>query len=342
MLSDLSFGRPEWLWALALEAPLALLLLTGWRLRRRALILFSGLHGLAGASVSPSRVLLKGLLALGAFALLTFALADPQYGLAPHPLQRGLVDLVVILDVSTSMGARDAVPTRLAAAKGAINRLLDRLEGTRVGLVLFAGSAIVRFPLTSDLAAARLLLDNTGAPFLPRPGSNLAEGLRSALSVFDEEPGRRRAILLVTDGEALEGDVLLAVQSLPARGIRLYTLGVGTFQGSTIPLFDRDGKPLGDKRDANGEIVITRLDEPSLRQMAELTAGRYHRQSATGAEAVAIADDLSRLEGAEASGATVLKPESQAAWPLALAFLLLLIDLMLQERRRSSAPAVAA
>ncbi|MBI2912195.1 MAG: VWA domain-containing protein [Chloroflexi bacterium] len=341
MLGDLSFGRPEWLWALALEAPLALLLLSGWRSRRRDLVRFSGSHGLAAASVSPSRVLLKGLLALGAFALLTVALADPLYGLAPQPLQRGLVDLVITLDVSTSMGARDAPPTRLAAAKGSINRLLERLEGTRVGLVLFAGSAIVRFPLTSDLAAARLLLDNTGAPFLPRPGSNLAEGLRSAMSVFDEEPGRRRAILLVSDGEAMEGDGFLAVESLHERGIRLYTLGVGTLQGSTIPLFDRDGKPLGDKRDASGEIVITRLDEPSLRQMAELAAGGYHRHSTTGAEAVAITDDLSRLEGAEASGATVLKPESQAAWPLALTFLLLLLDISLQERRRSTGTALA-
>lgn len=339
MPGDLSFGRPEWLWALALEAPLALLLLAGWRLRRRALVLFSGSHGLADASVSPSLVLLKGALVLAGFALLTLALADPLYGLSPQPVQRGLVDLVVVLDVSTSMGARDAAPTRLAAGKGSINRLVERLEGTRVGLVLFAGSANVRFPLTSDLAAARLLLDNTGAPFLPRPGSNLAEGLRSAAGVFDDEPGRRRAILLVSDGEALEGDVLQALEPLREKGVRLYTIGVGTIQGGTIPLYDRDGKALGDKRDAAGEIITTRLDEPALRQMADLTAGRYYRYSTTGAEAVAIADDLSRLEGAEASGATVLKPESRAAWPIALALLVLLLDLLLYERPR--APALA-
>lgn len=341
MLADLSFGRPEWLWVLALEAPLALLLLAGWRWRRRALLRFGGFHALAAASVSPARVLLKGLLALGAFALLVVALADPLYGLAPQPLQRGLVDLVVVLDVSASMGARDVAPSRLAAAKGAINRLLERLERTRVGLVIFAGSGAVRFPLTSDLTAARLLLDNTGAPFLPRPGSNLAEGLRTALGVLGDEPDRRRAVLLVSDGEALEGEPLGAVESLREQGIRLYTLGVGSLQGSTIPLFDREGRPLGEKRDASGEVVVTRLDEPSLRQMADLAKGRYFRHSSTGAEAAAIADELARLEGAETAGATVLRPESRASWPVGAALLLLWLDFWVQERRRAQAPALA-
>lgn len=218
----------------------------------------------------------KAVFSILAVFFMILALTQPRWGYEWKDLTQEGVDIIVALDVSASMLAEDIKPNRLSRAKRKISDLLEMLDGDRIGLVAFAGTAFVQCPLTLDYSAAKLFLDATDTDLISAQGTALAAAIRKSVSAFRAEDDKSKAIILITDGENQSGDPLKVAKWAGEQGIKIFTIGIGKDSGAPIP--DADG---GFKKDAEGEIVLTRLDETTLQKIALETGGVYVR-SVTG------------------------------------------------------------
>jgi Ca-activated chloride channel family protein len=241
----------------------------------------------------------KDALWLVVLAALLVALARPQWGSVTEMVEQEGIEVMVALDVSNSMLAQDVKPDRLSRAKMEIADLMERLGGDEIGLVLFSGASFVQFPLTSDYATARTFLDNARPQVISRPGTAIADAIRTAMSGFDVNRSSQKAIVLITDGENHEGDALAMARTASEQGIRIYTIGFGSPEGVPIPEYDERGEVAGYKEDQNGEVVLSRLDEAGLQQIAEAGNGQYYRATASGSELEALTQELNTLQTAE-------------------------------------------
>lgn len=329
-------GAPWALWLLAAVAALALLGLRGLVRRRRAL---HRTLGTLGPRMAPGAGAVRPGLRLGAevlgLCLLALALSRPQCGTRSELARRYGIDLVVALDVSRSMLARDQKPDRLTRARLEVSALLDRLGGDRVAVVLFAADAFVQCPLTTDYSAARLLLRAAGPQALPRQGTSLAAALSAAGEVLAgvEGGGRSRAVVLLSDGEDQEPGAPEAAGRLAADGVRVFTVGLGTPEGEPVPGLDAQGRPSGTHRARDGSPALTRLEEGPLRAVAERTGGRYFRAGA-GVGLPELAEELDRMEKSEIEGRLAVTWEERYALLAFPGFLLLLAGALLRQRPR--------
>ncbi len=327
------FAAPGALLAWGLLPLLGGLLLLGL-LRQRALLERLG-HAAAvrrlARSASLERRALKGVMLLAAGFFLIVALARPQWGRHAEPVTRRGVDVLLALDVSTSMLAQDAPPDRFTRARALAGDLARRLSGNRVGVIAFAGSAFVQCPLTLDLAAVRLFLDILEVGDVPDAGSDLAQAIGLARQTFPAQVEGHRVLVLITDGEDHEGRAEEAAGEAAAAGMLVYTAGVGTTSGGPIPL---PGEGAGYKRDADGRVVTTRLDEATLAAIAEAGGGRFVRVSASLAESRLLAEEIDRMEKADLSSRIVTTHIDRYQFPLAVALLLLGWEPLVSAARR--------
>ena len=273
---------------------------------------------------------------LVALVLLIIALARPRWGAQVEYVERQGVEIMVALDISESMLAEDLKPNRLARAKLEISELMDRLEGNQLGLVLFSGVAFVQFPLTSDFTTARIFLDAAKPGLISRPGTAIAEAINIALTGFNEERASQKVIVLLTDGENHEGDVSAAVQAAADKGVIIYTIGFGSPNGEPIPLYDDQGQLTGYKKDRQGEVVLSRLDETTLQQIALATNGRYFRAAADGREVGFLAGAIGELQTTELEGRFETRRVERFQWFLAAAVAALVIGELIPDRRAVS------
>ena len=285
----MTFAQP-WLLLLLVTIPVAL---AGWWQGAR-----SGRRLAALVSRDPApgpRYLPAGLLALSVAAAIV-ASAQPRWGAREAFIPREGAQLVIVLDVSRSMAVDDVKPVRLEAAKAALSTALKRLGGDRVGLVMFAGDARLRFPLTTDFAAATQVIQSleTGA-VLVQGGTSAALGLDVALSAFDESSEAGRMIVLITDGDDLGADPAAVATRIKDSGVELLVAGAGTPSGGTVKVLDTKTRKLVDKLDANGAPIVSRLNEGFLRALAAAAGGRY------------AGSDLNALPGAIAGRVAALK-----------------------------------
>lgn len=332
----MSFARVEWLNALFLVPGLALLFLFGARKRRRSLVDFAGerlAESLAPGS-SWRKGLLKAALRTAAVSLLVLALAGPQLGSQLVKVEREGIDLVVALDASLSMLAEDMKPNRLEAAKREIVDLIDGLKGDRVGVVVFAGDAFVLCPLTVDYDAALMLVQTADVTMLSRPGTAIDQAVRRSLDLFPEEGKADRLMIVVTDGEDHEGDPIAAAEEAAERGVRIYTIGIGSPSGELIPMRGTGGSIGGYKKDDAGETVLTRLDEETLRKIARATGGQYLPATREGLELKVLYREISGMEKAAIKGEFLERKKDRFSWFLAAAFLLLALDFLTVPRSR--------
>ncbi len=343
--SDLNFGAPLWLWALLVLPALGVLFLWAEVQSQRRLTrliqtprLRQQLAGVASAFRRRLRFVLLGLGLLG----LILAAAMPRWGFETRETHRRGLDLVVIADVSKSMLATDLAPDRLTREKLAIHDLIRLLQGDRVGLVAFAGSAFLQAPLTIDYDAVLDAVAELDTDLIPRGGTNLGGAIDLALEAFGKNEAGNRAILLLSDGEAtVEGEQASGVEAArraAAAGVRVDTVGIGTPEGSLIPL---PGASKGEfMRDEDGKVVRTRLDEPALTDIARAGNGFYVRFT-TGEAAMrtVVQDGLSQLKAGEIDARTARRPIERYAWPLAGALVCLTLGMVVGERRRRGAPA---
>lgn len=330
----LRFAHPEYLWTLWAIPALAVLFFFFHRWRKQLLSRFiaeSLFSQLAPDLSTPKRVLKETLLLL-ALALLIVAAANPQVGTRLEEVKREGIDVFVALDVSLSMKAEDIRPSRLEKAKRDVSSLLKKLQGDRVGLIVFAGDAFVQFPLTADYSAADLFISAVDVDAVPTPGTMIGTAIEHALDSFRKDLPTQKAIIIVSDGENTEGDVPGAIQKAKEAGVRIYTVGMGTPEGGPIPLYN-NGVRADYKRDRAGSIVLTKLDEATLQQIALTSNGSYRRATSGGNEIDDIFKELSTLQKTELGSLQVTGFEDQFQYPLALAILLLVLENLLSERR---------
>ena len=355
----MTLGYPTALGFLLLALPLAVwALLRHHRGRRARLHNFGQPSLLARASMLPSERLTVGrrALMLGALSLGLLAAARPQLGERPASLVHTGRDVLVLLDLSRSMNVEDgepirsaypermpgaqARPSRLAVAKAAVLEALTGSPGDRVGLVVFGGSAFLQLPLTADQAAFRRFLDAATTDDLANPATDLSRALTAATTTFEHEGERGfQSVLLVSDGESVEGDVGPPLTRLRLAGVPVFALGVGTSEGAPVPA-DSSEAPEKWHRDHIGRVVQSRLEEGDLRRAANETNGVYLRW-APGAEA-GLSVELGKLEKRTMSSRTSPERADRFQWPLGLAILMLGLEPLLVVKRTRSEKASAA
>jgi len=315
-----TFADPSALLALWAWVPVLLLLLAAYRLRLRALARLGPLllERMSEGALRLHRLRLGA--AAAAVGLLVFALAGPRLGFHTQEVVHRGVDIVVLLDVSRSMDAEDTAPSRMERARRELIDLSEMLVGDRVGLVIFAGGAHPRLPLTLDYGVLRWATRDSATETLLAQGSDLGAAIDMGVALLGPDEGADRSLLILSDGEDQEGEARDAAQRAAEAGVRIFAMGVGTPEGSPIPLSSG-----GFKKDEGGEVVLSRLDEGLLTELARVGGGAYVRSSAGAADMRAIYEG--ELRG-KANGARETKSQEQVwderfQWPLGLAFVLL-------------------
>lgn len=332
-------GRPDRLWLVGVALLCAGLAAYGVWARRRALHSLGAsarLQEKLGGGVSSTRLILKASLTSAGLCLLALALLRPQVGEQERFAKREGIDLVVAVDASRSMLARDILPSRLDRAKLELAALFDRLQGDRVGLVAFAGAAFVQCPLTTDYGAAKLFLRAIDPESMPSQGTAIAEALETAATMFDsaDRGAKVKVVLLLTDGEDHEGRVAMAARKLHEQGVKIFVLGVGTEQGTPIPMLNDRGQVTGYLKDRAGNTVITRLEPQGLRELAKIAGGQYVAAAGSDLGMGELVAELGRLEKSEFESLAMIDYEEAFAVVALPAFLLLVVGTILGERRR--------
>ena len=311
----------------------AVALFLAWALRERERALATFVEAALLPTVVPDldrrRRRLRAGLATAAVALLAIALGGPMWGFHWEEVRREGIDLVVAFDTSKSMLATDVAPNRLARAKLAVQDLLAELGGDRIGLVAFAGSAFVQCPLTLDRDAFRESLDAVEVGLIPRGGTSLTAALDSGLEAFEGHQGSHQALVLITDGEDHEGTLDDAIKRASERGVKVFTVGIGTADGELIP-----AEGGGFLKDRKGQVVKSRLGEETLKKIAVDTGGVYlHAAGADLGLAELYRDHVATMEKRELASTLERRYEHRYQIPLAAALVLLVVEAVLGDRR---------
>ncbi len=333
----MKFARMEMLFLIWAVPVCFLLYLYGNKKRKKILETFSTRRGLK--SIVPvrgdTRRWIKAGLALAAMTVMALALSGPQYGYKWQETQQQGVDIVIALDCSKSMLATDIKPTRLDRAKRKIYDLLGILEGDRVGLVAFAGTAFLQCPLTLDYGAFHIFLQTLTPDYLPVGGTDISAAVRTSLSAFDEKVSSEKALILITDGENTgEDDPIKAAEEAQKAGVKIFCIGVGSEGGVPVP--EKEGSL---KKDKSGQIVVTRLDEESLKKMAVLTGGTYVRSVAgdMDLELIYKQEIRGKMEQSALAGGRRQIWEDRYQWVLIFALIFLGVEIFLPSVGKAAA-----
>lgn len=323
------FADPHFLWLLTAVPLFAALFGLAARNRRRRLARFGCVRTLGELmpEVSAGRILLKFILFCTAFALLALAAARPQFGSKLREEKSQGVEMMFVVDISNSMLAEDFEPNRLERTKYAIGKLFDGLQQERVGLVVFAGEPKVQLPITSDYRMAQAFAKRISTSLVGEQGTAVGKALQQAMLAFSSQSEKSRVIVLITDGENHEDDALEAARMAKEQGIRIYTIGIGTPEGAPI----RIG---GDfVKDEKGEMVVSKLDERMLEQIAAITDGAYVRATKQSIGLDEIVRSINDMEKSELSTVRFEEYNEQYQYLVAAALLLLLLETAILGRR---------
>ena len=285
-------------------------------------------------SFSRARKIWKMALSGAALLLCILALARPQWGFEWQEIKRTGLDILIGIDVSKSMLARDMRPTRLERAKYAVKDLVRKLSGDRIGLVAFAGTSFLQCPLTIDYNGFLLTLDDLNVETIPRSGTVISSAIREAISTLKGADKKFKIFVLITDGEELEGDAIKAAGEAAQAGIRIYCVGVGTQEGDIIPTMNDRGEK-GYLADRAGQVIKTRLNEDLLKRIAVATGGSYVRATPSDFGLILLYDKgIAKLEKREIEAKMKKSYQERYQIFLGLAIALLLLDLLILERKR--------
>ena len=328
------FANIDYFWFLLIIIPVAVfyLLYRNWRKSAaRKLGSHDQVEGL-NMNASESKPLFSFILFLIAVALITIGLADPQIGSKLEKVKRQGIDLMLVLDVSNSMMAEDIKPNRLERSKMAISNLIDRLEGDRIGIIVFAGNAYKQLPLTTDYSAARLFLSAIDTKIVPSQGTAIGEAIDMAVSSFDEKE-HNKAIVVITYGENHEDDAVSSAQKAADAGIKVFTIGMGLPDGAPIPVYDNYGNKTVFKKDKSGKTVITKLDDDKLRQIAAAGEGAYARANNGSTGLNKIFDEVNSIQKKEIETKQFTDYEHRFQFYLFAAIIILMAEALIGERK---------
>jgi Ca-activated chloride channel homolog len=266
-----------------------------------------------------------------AFSFLILALCNLQTGSKLTEVSREGGDLMVCLDVSNSMLAQDLQPNRLERAKYALEKMIDKLEGDRLGLIIFAGEAYVQLPITSDYTAAKLFLSSINTRMVPVQGTNIGAAINKAVESFGKDIGKNKAVILITDGENHEPEALAAAEEAGKAGIMINTIGIGSEGGVPIPLVE-NGVVKGYRKNKEGETVVTKLNSEILKSIAAKGNGVYVQATQSDLGINAILDKVDELEKNKMDTKMYTDYEDQFQWFLGISLFLFMIEFLISER----------
>jgi Ca-activated chloride channel family protein len=280
---------------------------------------------------SSFKAILKFLIVILGLSAIIIAIANPRLGTKMETIKRDGIDIVFALDVSKSMLAEDIAPNRLEKSKQIINQIINNLQGDRIGLIAYAGSAYPILPMTSDYSIGKMYLQNANTNMLSSQGTALNQAINQAINFFDDDQ-QSKLLILISDGEDHGDDANEALEIAKEKGIKIVTISVGSTKGGQIPIKE-NGKILGYKKDSNGETVITKMNPETLKLIAETTKGKYLDGNNTKSVVDNLQTVLGSIEKNESETQQIAEFKSQYQWFLGLGFLLLFIDLLLFERK---------
>ena len=267
--------------------------------------------------------------------LLIFSLARPQWGSEVREIEQEGLQVMVALDVSQSMMTQDIKPDRLTRAKLEIADLMHRLNGDEIGLVLFSGASFIQVPLTSDYNTALTYLDSAQPGVISRPGTVIGDAIRTAMQGFDPDLSSQKVLVVMTDGEDHETNPLAVAQEIADQDVLIYTIGFGTPEGEPVPVTDTNGNIVDWKRDQAGNVIVSMLDEETLKSMAEVGNGNYYRAAADGRELDSLLAEIDKLQRAQLQNRFEVKYIERFQYFLGLSLLALLVAEMIPDRRLS-------
>jgi Ca-activated chloride channel family protein len=328
------FAHPEYLNALYFLPIVVIIFYLLYKNKNKLLERFADkeLHTVIVSSYSNVKNYVKFGIILLAFACLIIAAANPQVGTKLQEVKQTGIDVFILLDVSRSMNAEDIKPNRLEKAKYQISNLIQKLQGDRIGLIIFAGKSYIQFPLTTDYSAASLFLSAVDVNSVPQQGTAIGSAIDLAIDSFDSS-STEKVIITITDGEDHEGDVMDAVDKAVSKGIKIFTIGLGSTGGVPIPVYNSRGDMVGFKKDNEGNSVLTKLDEESLTKIASAGNGEYFRGNNYEDYLDKIYNDLSELKKSEFGVKKVTDYEDRFYYFLIPAILLLIIELFISEKK---------
>jgi len=286
--------------------------------------------------LSPNQSLFKSVLKLivlcAAFLFLVLALVNPKIGTKLETVRSQGVDIVFAVDVSKSMLAEDIAPNRTEKSKQLVTQIINSLGSDRVGIIAYAGKAFPQLPITTDYAASKMFLQNMNTDMMTSQGTAIREAIELAKTYYDDEEQTNRILVIISDGEDHEGDAAEIAEEANDQGIRIFTIGVGNESGGPIPI-KRNGVILNYKKDRNGETVITKLNEDTLREIAQEANGVYINGSSTSEVVDTIKDLLDKMDKKEFESKQIADFKDQFQWFLGFGILFLFIDIFLLERK---------
>jgi len=328
------FASPESFWLLLSLPLLAGFFLYAYRKKRDTLRRFAQVEMLKRMTenFSQRRQVFKAFLILLVAGFSVLALARPQFGTRMELMKRKGLDVVIAVDVSLSMLAEDMKPNRMARSKQEIGKFVDRLAGDRVALVAYAGEAFLQCPLTSDYGAFKIFLDVLGPDLIPTPGTDLGGALEASLRAFDPKERKYRVVVLLTDGEDHSGRAEKAAEEAAKLGAAVFTVGIGSPEGVPIPLKQADGS-MTYKKDRQGNVVTTRLDQELLQKIAMATNGKYYHAEPGRFELEEVLKEINKMEKRETEGERFSHYEERFQIPLGIALVLLVAEMLISDRR---------
>jgi Ca-activated chloride channel family protein len=332
----MTFGAPHWLWGLLLIPILIALFIRAEHRGLRRLQEFVSarlLPQLAGTVNRPRRMVRFGMQLLG-LSLALVSLAQPRWGYTFEDVKRKGLDLLIAVDTSRSMLSNDVQPDRLERVKLATHDLINELQGDRVGLIAFAGRAFLQAPLTIDYEAVMESINDLDTKTIPEGGTNISSAIDLATQSFGKSAVGNRALIIFTDGEELSGDAVKTAKAAANEGVRIFTVGVGTPQGSLIPITAENGE-MAFVKDSAGQVVKSKLDEKPLREIAQATGGFYvHLENGPRTMQQIYNEGLAKMQTAEIDVRLSRRPIERYEWPLGAAIIALAFSILIGERKR--------
>ncbi len=326
------FAHPEALYLLVLIPILMVLFIWGRQRRKKQLREFGEDQVISQLmpEVSPRRPVWKFYLTLLGITAMILVVAGPQFGSKLQTAKRKGIELIIALDVSNSMMAQDIKPSRLERSKQAISQLVDKLGNDKIGLIVFAGDAYTQLPITTDYVSAKMFLSTINTGIVPRQGTSIGKAIELGIRSFGPQKDASRAIIVITDGENHEDDAIKAAEAANEQGILVYTIGMGSVQGAPIPIGDNNNSF---RKDKNGDIVITKLNEQMLQEIAAAGGGKSVRANNTKVGLNELLKELNNLEKGEIEAKVYSEYDEQYQWLALFALVLLVIEVLILERK---------
>ncbi len=328
------FEHSEYLWALYLVPVMliALIMLSAWKKKALKSLGDSKLFYSIIPDYSSGKTITKNILLILAYIFLVLGIANPQIGSKLQEVKRKGVDVMVALDLSNSMLAEDIKPNRITAAKLALSKFIDELKNDRIGLVVFGGQAYTQLPITTDFAAAKLFLSTITTKMIPTQGTAIGLAIEQSMSAFDFENSTSKVIVVITDGENHEDDAIDAAKAAQEKGVIIHTIGLGSIQGSPIPLY-KNGRQTGFMKDNQGNSVVTKLNIDMLKEIAGAGSGLFVQAHSGNVGLNYILDEIDSMEKSEFGTKVYTDYEDRFQYFIGISMLLLVFEVLLHDKK---------